>query len=169
MFCPWIGGDLQVFDVNHDGYDDLICHTSTGIIQISESHIVKRRTGGVSGNQGFRSEQTTAGVRGEQTMADVRGEQTTEGVRGGQTTEGVRGEQTIEGVRGEQTTEGVRGGQTTEGVRGEPTTENFRGEQTTEGVYVESSPAGESFEYDLKSVTVFLHITVDILIPVQQE
>ena len=39
-FCPWMGGDLQVFDVNHDGYDDLICHTSTGVIQISESHIV---------------------------------------------------------------------------------------------------------------------------------
>ena len=32
-----------MFDVNHDGYDDLICHTSTGIIQISESHIVDQR------------------------------------------------------------------------------------------------------------------------------
>ena len=39
-FCPWIGGDLQVYDANGDGYDDLTCHTSTGIIQISESHIV---------------------------------------------------------------------------------------------------------------------------------
>ena len=37
-----------MFDVNHDGYDDLICHTSTGIIQISESHIVKQRTGETS-------------------------------------------------------------------------------------------------------------------------
>ena len=40
-FCPWIGGDLQVYDANGDGYDDLTCHTSTGIIQISESHIVE--------------------------------------------------------------------------------------------------------------------------------
>ena len=39
-FCPWIGGDLQVFDANGDGYDDLTCHTSTGTIQITESHIV---------------------------------------------------------------------------------------------------------------------------------
>ena len=39
-FCPWIGGDLQVYDANGDGYDDLTCHTSTGIIEISESHIV---------------------------------------------------------------------------------------------------------------------------------
>ena len=92
VFCPWIGGDLQVFDVNHDGYDDLICHTSTGIIQISESHIMKQHTGGVSGNQGVRGEQTTEGVRGEQTTEGVRGEQTTEGVRDKQTTEGVRGD-----------------------------------------------------------------------------
>ena len=41
-FCPWIGGDLQVYDGNNDGYDDLTCHTSTGIIQISESHIVEQ-------------------------------------------------------------------------------------------------------------------------------
>ena len=41
-FCPWIGGDLQVYDANNDGYDDLTCHTSTGIIQISESHIVEQ-------------------------------------------------------------------------------------------------------------------------------
>ena len=41
-FCPWIGGDLQVYDANDDGYDDLTCHTSTGIIQISESHIVEQ-------------------------------------------------------------------------------------------------------------------------------
>ena len=40
VFCPWIGGDLQVFDINGDGYDDLICHRSTGQITISESHIV---------------------------------------------------------------------------------------------------------------------------------
>ena len=39
-FCPWIGGDLQVFDMNGDGYDDLICHTSDGRVHISESHIV---------------------------------------------------------------------------------------------------------------------------------
>ena len=37
-----------MFDVNHDGYDDLICHTSTGVIQISESHIVDRRTDEIS-------------------------------------------------------------------------------------------------------------------------
>ena len=48
VFCPWIGGDLQVFDVNHDGYDDLICHTSTGMIQISEIHIVNQLTGGIT-------------------------------------------------------------------------------------------------------------------------
>ena len=42
-FCPWIGGDLQVFDANGDGYDDLTCHTSTGIIQITESHLVDNR------------------------------------------------------------------------------------------------------------------------------
>ena len=29
-----------MFDMNGDGYDDLICHTSDGRIQISESHIV---------------------------------------------------------------------------------------------------------------------------------
>ena len=51
MFCPWIGGDLQVFDINHDGYDDLICHTPTGTIQISDSHIVDRRRGQVSTEQ----------------------------------------------------------------------------------------------------------------------
>ena len=39
-FCPWIGGDLQVYDMNGDGYDDLICHTSDGRVLISESHIV---------------------------------------------------------------------------------------------------------------------------------
>ena len=47
-FCPWIGGDLQVFDANGDGYDDLTCHTPTGIIQISESHIVDQLSGGDS-------------------------------------------------------------------------------------------------------------------------
>ena len=31
-----------MFDANGDGYDDLTCHTSTGIIQISESHIVDK-------------------------------------------------------------------------------------------------------------------------------
>ena len=41
-FCPWIGGDLQVYDANGDGYDDLTSHTSTGVIQISESHIVEQ-------------------------------------------------------------------------------------------------------------------------------
>ena len=60
VFCPWIGGDLQVFDVNHDGYDDLICHTSTGIIQISESQIVDRRRDEIS------TEQDTGGVSVEQ-------------------------------------------------------------------------------------------------------
>ena len=30
-----------MYDANGDGYDDLTCHTSTGIIQISESHIVE--------------------------------------------------------------------------------------------------------------------------------
>ena len=29
-----------MYDANGDGYDDLTCHTSTGIIEISESHIV---------------------------------------------------------------------------------------------------------------------------------
>ena len=29
-----------MYDANDDGYDDLTCHTSTGIIQITESHIV---------------------------------------------------------------------------------------------------------------------------------
>ena len=27
-FCPRIGSDLQVFDANRDGYDDLTCHSS---------------------------------------------------------------------------------------------------------------------------------------------
>ena len=45
-FCPWIGGDLQVFDMNGDGYDDLICHTSDGRVHISESHIVVQGSGG---------------------------------------------------------------------------------------------------------------------------
>ena len=31
-----------MYDANGDGYDDLTCHTSTGIIQISESHIVEQ-------------------------------------------------------------------------------------------------------------------------------
>ena len=53
-FCPWIGGDLQVYDANGDGYDDLTCHTSTGIIQISESHIVEQRTGNVSVGKGTK-------------------------------------------------------------------------------------------------------------------
>ena len=44
-FCPWIGGDLQVFDMNGDGYDDLICHTSDGRVHISESHIVVQGSG----------------------------------------------------------------------------------------------------------------------------
>ena len=29
-----------MFDMNGDGYDDLICHRSSGQITISESHIV---------------------------------------------------------------------------------------------------------------------------------
>ena len=49
-----------MFDVNHDGYDDLICHTSTGIIQISESHIVKQRTGRTSVESGDYMESTTS-------------------------------------------------------------------------------------------------------------
>ena len=70
MFCPLIGGDLQVFDVNHDGYDDLICHTSTGIIQISESHIVDEITGGTSNNGG---NQRQGGQTGQQGENDERG------------------------------------------------------------------------------------------------
>ena len=72
VFCPWIGGDLQVFDVNHDGYDDLICHTSTGIIQISESHIVDRRRGEIS------TEQEMDGMSTEQDMREVSAEQSPE-------------------------------------------------------------------------------------------
>ena len=34
-----------MYDANGDGYDDLTCHKSTGIIQISESHIVQHRLG----------------------------------------------------------------------------------------------------------------------------
>ena len=41
-FCPLIGSDLQVFDANGDGYDDLTCHSSNGTITISESHIVEQ-------------------------------------------------------------------------------------------------------------------------------
>ena len=44
-----------MFDVNYDGYDDLICHTSTGIIQISESHIVKQLLGGTGVEQTMES------------------------------------------------------------------------------------------------------------------
>ena len=44
-FCPLIGSGLQPCDSNGDGYDDLTCHTSTGIITISESHIVEQRRG----------------------------------------------------------------------------------------------------------------------------
>ena len=61
VFCPWIGGDLQVFDVNHDGYDDLICHISTGIIQISENHIVQQLNGIASGVAEFAN-QTEGGL-----------------------------------------------------------------------------------------------------------
>ena len=50
-FCPWIGAEIQVFDANGDGYDDLTCHTSTGIIQITESHLVDQRTGRISEKQ----------------------------------------------------------------------------------------------------------------------
>ena len=74
-FCSLIGSDLQVLDANGDGYDDLTCHTSNGTITISESHIVEQRTGGVSGNQN---------VREEQTMETVRDESTTPGVTAGE-------------------------------------------------------------------------------------
>ena len=47
-FCLWIGADLQTFDANGDGYDYLICHTSTRMIQITESHIVEQRSRGSS-------------------------------------------------------------------------------------------------------------------------
>ena len=68
-FCPWIGADLQAFDANGDGYDDLTCHTSTGFIQISESHIVEQRAGGVSVEQGIGGmsvdQATTSGTVGD--------------------------------------------------------------------------------------------------------
>ena len=54
-FCPLIGSDLQVFDANGDGYDDLICHMSNGTITVTESHIVEQRTGGVSTGHIFAS------------------------------------------------------------------------------------------------------------------
>ena len=50
-FCPGIGTDLQVFDANGDGYDDLTCHTPGGTIYISESHIVAHFTGENPGEQ----------------------------------------------------------------------------------------------------------------------
>ena len=79
-----------MFDVNNDGYDDLICHTSTGIIQISESHIVKQHMGEVTSVDetiqpsltSFDGQQTMTGFHGGQTMA---GGQT---VAGGQTMAG---------------------------------------------------------------------------------
>ena len=52
LFCPLIGSDLQPYDANGDGYDDLTCHTSNGIITITESHIVEQRMGRVSVFQG---------------------------------------------------------------------------------------------------------------------
>ena len=51
-FCPLIGSDLQVFDVNTDGFDDLVCNTSNGTITITESHIVDQRPGGFSSETG---------------------------------------------------------------------------------------------------------------------
>ena len=51
-FCPLIGSDLQVFDVNTDGFDDLVCHTSNGTITITESHIVDQRPSGISADTG---------------------------------------------------------------------------------------------------------------------
>ena len=42
-FCPEPGTDLQVGDVNGDGYDDLTCHRSDGTITISESHVIAER------------------------------------------------------------------------------------------------------------------------------
>ena len=51
LFCPLIGSDLQQYDANGDGYDDLTCHTSNGTITISETHIVEQRTGGVTEGQ----------------------------------------------------------------------------------------------------------------------
>ena len=50
--CPLIGSDLQVFDVNTDGFDDLVCHTSNGTITITESHIVDQRPSGISADTG---------------------------------------------------------------------------------------------------------------------
>ena len=44
-FCSLIGADIQMYDANGDGYDDLTCYTTTVIIQISESHIVDKLTG----------------------------------------------------------------------------------------------------------------------------
>ena len=51
-FCPLIGSDLQVVDVNSDRFDDLICHMSNGTITITESHIVDQRPDGISADTG---------------------------------------------------------------------------------------------------------------------
>ena len=42
-FCDMVGDDIRVQDVNCDGLDDLVCHSRTGQIYITESHIVSER------------------------------------------------------------------------------------------------------------------------------
>ena len=43
-FCYMFGHEMKVLDVNCDKYDDLVCHGPKGTIEISESHIVSKRT-----------------------------------------------------------------------------------------------------------------------------
>ena len=113
-FCPLIGSDLRSYDANGDGYDDLTCHTSTGILTISESHIVEHRRGS-SGDQstdrgsesqgvGENRSQLTTSV--EPTMAEVNLGQTMAGVNVEQTTAGDNLDQTMAGNNLEQTTAG---------------------------------------------------------------
>ena len=140
-FCPLIGSDLQPYDANGDGYDDLTCHTSTGIITISESHIVEQRRGSSgdrstdrgSESQGVgeenRNQQTTSV---EPTIAEVNVEQTTAGGNLDQTMAGNNLEQTTAGDNLDQSTEGVYVEQTTAGVNVEQTTAGEGEEGTTE-------------------------------------
>ena len=133
-FCPLIGSDLQPYDANGDGYDDLTCHTSTGIITISESHIVEHRRGS-SGDHSTDRGSESQGVGGENrnqpttsvepAMAEVNVGQTMAGVNVEQTTPADNLDQTIAGANVEQTTAGVNVEQTTAGEVEEGTTESF--------------------------------------------
>ena len=129
--CPLIGSDLQPYDANGDGYDDLTCHTSTGIITISESHIVEKRrgsdgdqiTGGGSESQGMgegnRNQRPTSV---EPPVDEVNMDQTTAGLNMDQTTAGINMDQTMAGNNLEQTTVGDSVDQSTVRVNVEQTT-----------------------------------------------